>query len=422
MQKSVIIIGAGAAGLLAARKLSAAGHAVTVLEANDRIGGRIHTVQPTGFLQPIEAGAEFMHGKLPLTMELLKEAGIDCQPVEGNMIRVANGEWIEQEEFIEGWDELIDRMANLKTDTTLSEFLQQYFPGEKYAALRKRATAFAEGFDVADPGQASVLALREEWSHEQDEQFRVVGGYTPLMEYLKKAAIADGCSFHLSTPVKTIRWQRNQVEAVTAGGQTFTAQKAVITLPLGVLQAPPAHTTALAFEPALTAQQFAIEQIGFGSVVKVVLQFTEPFWLKYNKQTGFLLSEETIPTWWTHLPDNDNLLTGWLGGPKTSRYTHSDNGVVLQDALQSLANIFRLPVDDIRSRLTASYIVTWQNNPASVGAYSYSKIFTSDARALLSEPIQDTLYFAGEGLYDGVNGGTVEAALQSAADMIKLIN
>jgi monoamine oxidase len=71
MQSSILIIGAGAAGLIAARRLSAAGHAVTVLEASDRIGGRIHTIQPPGFVRPIEAGAEFMHGKLPVTMQLL---------------------------------------------------------------------------------------------------------------------------------------------------------------------------------------------------------------------------------------------------------------------------------------------------------------------------------------------------------------
>jgi monoamine oxidase len=406
---------------MAARQLSAAGHAVTVLETNDRIGGRIHTIQPPGFLKPIEEGAEFIHGKLPLTMELLKEAGIPYQPVGGHMVRVKDGEWSTQEEFIAGWDELMDRMAELKNDLTLTDFLQQYFSDEKYSLLRQSAQRFAEGFDGAEPSEVSVMGLREEWSHEEEEQYRIPGGYTQLMEYLQKAGIADGCSIHFASTVKTIRWQSNQVEVITADGRVFTAQKALITLPLGVWQAGPQHTTAISFEPAITAQMQALQQIGFGAVVKVIIQFSERFWLRYKEHIGFLLSEESIPTWWTHAPATDAVLTGWLGGPKSARYTTADNTRVLQDALQSLANIFSMPVDEIRSLVTASHIARWQNNPGSLGAYSYNKLFTTDARALLHKPVQDTLYFAGEGLYDGINGGTVEAALQSAVDVIKLI-
>lgn len=421
MQTSILIIGAGASGLMAARRLTAAGHPVTVLEASDRIGGRIQTIQPPGFVRPIEAGAEFIHGKLPLTMQLLKEAGLHYKPVTGKMIRVKNGQWSTQEEFTIGWDDLMGRMATLQTDMTLADFLQTYFSEEKYTPIRQSVQRFAEGFDVADIHQASVLGIRDEWMHEQDEQYRIAGGYQQLIAYLQKASTANGCMIHTSCTVKTIRWQANNVEAITADGQVYTGQKAIVTVPLGVLQAAPQHETAISFEPVPEAHTQAIQQIGFGAVVKVILQFKEPFWLLNEKETGFLLSEETIPTWWTLLPDSDPILTGWLGGPQTARFADANEETIIQHTLQSLANIFSIAADELKALLTASHIARWQTNPWCLGAYSYNKLFTTAARQLLNEPIQNTLFFAGEALYDGESGGTVEAALVSGLEVGKLV-
>jgi monoamine oxidase len=422
MKHSVIITGAGAAGLIAARTLSAAGHTVTVLEASERVGGRINTIQPAGFIQPIEEGAEFMHGKLPLTMQLLKEAGLEYQAVAGKMMRVKNGRWLDQEEFVEGWDELMHRMAGIKTDMTLTDFLQQYFNDDKYATLRRSAQRFAEGFDVADPHEVSVLSIREEWTNEQDEQFRIPGGYNRLIQYLQQACIAKGCVIHTSSVVKTIRWQQGNVEVVTADGKTFTAQKAIITAPLGVLQATSKHETAIVFEPAIDAWSKAVQQVGYGSVVKVFCQFSAPFWLEYQKDIGFLLSEETIPTWWTQLPEPTPILTGWLGGPQADRYKDVDDEMIIQQALQSLSNIFSMSVEQLKELMTATHVVKWQTDPFILGAYSYNKLFTTAARRVLNEPVQDTLYVAGEAFYNGEAGGTVEAALQSGLSVSKLLS
>lgn len=422
MQHSILIIGAGAAGLMAARKLSAAGHTVTVLEAGERIGGRIHTMQPPGFSEPIEAGAEFIHGKLPLTMQLLKEAGLEYQALTGKMIRVKNGRWKEQEEFVEGWDELMHRMANLRTDMALTDFLQQYFGDEKYSGLRTSARRFAEGFDVADPNDVSVKGLHEEWMKEQEEQYRLPGGYHQIVQYLQQACTAHGCVINTSCIVKTVRWQPGKVEVETMAGQTFTAQKAIITVSLGVWQAPTEHTTAISFEPAIDACDQAVKQIGYGPVVKVHLQFSTPFWLEYRKDIGFLLSEEIIPTWWTQFPDPTPILTGWLGGPQAARFTNTGEKAIVQQALLSLSNIFSMSVEQLSALMTASHVVKWQTDPFNLGAYSYNKLFTTAARRVLNEPVQDTLYFAGEAFYDGEAGGTVEAALHSGLSVSKLIS
>jgi monoamine oxidase len=421
MSRTILIIGAGAAGLMAARMLSAAGYAVTVLEANDRTGGRIHTVQPEGFLQPVEEGAEFMHGKLPLTMQLLQEADIEYIPVEGKMIRVKKGQWSTQEDFTVGWNELMQRMKDLKEDMSLAAFLQKYFSDEKYTELRNSVQRFAEGFDGADISRASVLGMREEWMNEQDEQFRIRGGYQQIIHYLQQQCIANGCTIHTSCVVKKINWQQNSVQAITSNNTVFRGNKVIITVPLGVLQAAPGHSTSLVFEPAIDDYMQAIQNIGYGAVTKILLQFSERFWLQHEKNIGFLLSGETIPTWWTLAPDTRPLLTGWLGGPQTEKLKHADNKTILQLALQSLASIFSIAEQQLHQLLTAWHIAKWQTNEYYLGAYSYSTLQTTAARQLLNKPVDDTIYFAGEAIYDGISGGTVEAALVSGVGVGELI-
>ena len=183
----VIIIGAGAAGLMAASELSDAGKRVLVAEARRRIGGRIHTIQNRQTL--IEAGAEFVHGELPLTLALLKEGGIGYHPISGEMQQIKNGRPVEEEHAVQGWDRLMQEMEKLKKDIVFSDFLQLHFKGEEFKELRNSATGFAQGFDLADISKASTMELYEEWKNEDHEQYRIDGGYIKLIEYLSEKCI-----------------------------------------------------------------------------------------------------------------------------------------------------------------------------------------------------------------------------------------
>src|SRR6187401_1508907 len=126
MKYDVIIIGAGAAGLLAMKDLAKAGYHVCMLEAAETAGGRISTIKGD-FEKYAEAGAEFIHGKLPHTFQLLKDAGLSYEAVDGKMIGVRQGQW-QSEEHSDHWDEFIQHLRKLKTDITILQFLEENFP------------------------------------------------------------------------------------------------------------------------------------------------------------------------------------------------------------------------------------------------------------------------------------------------------
>lgn len=398
---------------MAARELSAAGHAVTVLEASERTGGRIHTITAEGFEHPIELGAEFVHGRLPVSFALMKEAGLKQNTVAGTMVRVKNGRWQQQDDFTIDWDLLMQKLHALKVDMTMADFLQTHFPGDAYAPLRDSVRRFAEGFDVADTNKVSAMALREEWSHEEQEQYRIVGGYSQLIDFLVQQCTSKGVTLHTGHIVKKLAWQKGRVRVSCANGQSFDGSRAIITVPAGVLHADARQPAGMEWAPVPEAYMQAAGAIGYGSVTKLLLQFSTDFWSGYARNPGFIISEETIGTWWTQSKPGACLLTGWIGGPRAEQLKGMDEEAIVQSGLQSLSAIFNKSTDELRAMLVAAKAVDWLRQPFSLGAYSYDTIHTAEARRLLCQPLENTLFFAGEALYDGASPGTVEAALTS---------
>jgi monoamine oxidase len=427
MSTSIIIIGAGASGLMAARGLSAAGWSVTVLEAADGPGGRILTLEPAGFSTYVEGGAEFIHGDLPVSLQLAKDAGIVLHPVHSQMATPSTegeaGTGLEKEGWDDymtsDWDELMQKMQQLGQDQPLGDFLATYFPGERYAALRDRARRYAEGYDLADLHSASCQGLYKEWSNEQEEEeYRPEGGYRRLVDYLAGECRRYNCTLHFSSPVAEVHWQPGRVEVKTRSGQPFTADRLLVTVSLGVLRA-----GILRFFPAIPDYLQAARDIGYGTIVKILLEFKTAFWRgkEAQDQTLFIISDQPVPTWWTQTASTDTLLTGWLPVSGIPAFLQLDRQGRIDRCLDSLAAIFAVDRAFLSSQLVASLVLDWSDAPYVLGGYSFPTVGGQAARALLSTPVEGTLWFCGEGLYEGDTPGTVEAAFSSGLETAKKI-
>src|SRR3984893_3272440 len=183
----IVVIGAGAAGLMAARELGRAGKRVTILEARDRCGGRIPPLPSAGFRDPAEGGAEFVHGEAPVTHGLLREAGLSLLPIQGTQWTVEDGKFSREESQDPHEAELHKALQELTDDLTVAEFLRRHLAGPEYDRLRHSIERMVEGYDAADPERGSILALREEWVEGgRRTQARIIGGYGALRDFLPR--------------------------------------------------------------------------------------------------------------------------------------------------------------------------------------------------------------------------------------------
>jgi len=428
----VLVLGAGAAGLAAAQELSQAGMRVIVIEARERVGGRIFTQRVPGHPLPIELGAEFIHGRPPESFALVEQAGLLVYAINGDR-------WLAQDRQLAPSDALWNQTHQLlrliaaagDTDRSFQTFLARFQNDPAWRDAAAMAVSYVEGFDAADTSNVSVQALireqRASAASDGDRAFRIAQGYDHLVAALAAECDPSRVSIHLGIVASRVIWQRGHVEVHTEGAgvpssRSFNARHALITLPLGVLQAPMDARGAVQFHPTLADHAAAARRLAMGQVVKVTLRFRERFWEHDRlplatesmdpRQVSYVYGRgRALPTWWTAYPAIAPQLTGWAGGPPAARLVNQPEHVIVDQALDALADVLDLPRGRIEGALVGTHTHNWHADPFARGAYSYVTVGGMDAVRALAAPVENTLFFAGEATNSDGQTGTVHGAI-----------
>jgi monoamine oxidase len=415
----LVVVGAGAAGLMAARDLARAGKRVTVLEARDRCGGRIYPLPADDFGYPAEGGPEFVHGAAPVSRTLMAEAGVKLLRRSGRRWDMRGGKLKPADPSMPHADRFYQALTEVTDDLPIADFLEARFGGAEYAELRRSVTRTVEGYDAADPHRFSTLALREEWMARDDgEHGRIAGGYGALIDYLAAESRRHGAEIHFDVAVTAIEATGGKIIAQCRDGFGYEADAAILAVPLPVL-------ADIWLPPAARRCAAAAVDIGFGNVIKLLFRFATTWWADTSgrdlSDMSFLISDAPVPTWWTQHPAPYPVLTGWYAGPKADRVAALSEDELIEMGLASLAEIFGRPVDRIRGELVTARAINWGNDPFARGAYSYVTPETRAALAVLRAPNDDRIFFSGEAMYAGPDMGTVEAALTSGQEIAETI-
>jgi monoamine oxidase len=414
----VIVIGGGVAGLAAARSLTEAGKRILLLEARERLGGRVYTSPTPGPGVPIELGAEFVHGRPRELWAIIEAARVPTHEVVNRHYVRRDGRLTRVTDFRDRVERVLGTPPEQgDRDRSVAEYLESRGATDQEAlALAK---SYVEGFHAADSAKMSLhgfVHAESATSGSGESQYRLAVGYDAIVEWLRKQLPESSAQIRLGSVATEVRRRRGTVEidTRTAGGkaETVSAAQAIVTLPLGVLRAVDDALGAVRFTPELNDKQPALQRLEMGAILRLVFWFDVAFWtmpdLSFLHDTTGLL-----PVWWTRAPVQAPILTGWVGGPRATALAQVGPDGIVQRATDSLGHALGVDPATVRGHLREMHYHDWIEDPFSRGAYSYVAVGGLGAEAKLAEPVAGALFFAGEATQSDGNLGTVHGAIAS---------
>lgn len=400
-QTETIIVGAGIAGLAAASRLQASGRKVVVVEARDRIGGRIHTDR--SWSVPVELGATWVHGveDNPL-MELVQQLHLKTlmTDYEEHWLYNTKGKLVkdgDQEELDDQLDDVLEELDQLRedmdageeADLSLEDALEVVLAHWKLAPARRQLLDYAIAAEIeheyaANCREMSCIYWDAGEVFEGDDCY-LPEGFDQLVDHL-----ASGLDIRLNHIVQRVEYTQTGVQVV-CDRETFTGDRAIITLPLGVLK-----SGSVNFSPALPAsKQKAIRQLGMGSLNKLVLRFSKVFWEKKAEIIGYVpqAKGEWVEFFNLYPVTKQPILVGFNAGRYSRKLEELSDDATITAAMQVLRTIYGKAVPDPVEVL----VTRWNQDPYAGGAYSFlAKNASPEDYDALAEPIGDRLFFAGE--------------------------
>ncbi len=419
----VIVLGAGASGLAAAERLLRAGLRVTVLEARDRLCGRVATLHDEVSGVPLELGAEFVHGKPRGLLKLARRARVQVRPcLDKHLLS-----WRGQHQDGDTAFDFTESLAKARPpDRPVAELLRERARAERWPPWKAAfARGYVENFYGARPDTASALAIGRMEQAALDmggiTPFRVMEGYAQALRPLTDALLRRPETVFLNAVARDIRWSPGHVEvrAFTREGTPlgrFRAPRLVVTLPVGVLRVKPPEPGAVRFLPRLPEKERAWSRLEMGPIVKVLLRFRSPFWREREHTAGygfFQAPGQALGVFWALTPRDTHHLVGWCGGPMAEVLSGLEEREVLRRTLDTLARLFRMTRPALHALLESWRIQDWQREPFTRGGYAVVPVGAMDAMEALATPVEGTLFFAGEATNTEGEEGTVHGALET---------